>query len=130
MPPDKKTSILLIEDDAFLAQIYAKAFESQNFDVSLAAKGEDGLKLAERAKPDLIFLDLMLPDVEDDLFSILKKFKAEQAFANVPIVVLSNLGQREDVERALALGAAAYFIKAHTLPNDAIRKIKEILHLA
>ena len=122
-----KRSVLFVEDDAFLARIYAKTFEDGGFEVRLASNGEDGLKLAARDRQDLIILDILLPGI--DGFEVLEKLKADPATKDVPVIVLSNLGQREDVERATGLGAAGYMIKAHALPQEVVRKAKEILKI-
>jgi len=122
---DEKKSILMVEDDAFLAKIYAKTFEDQGFEVHLASNGEDGLKLAARDKTDIVLLDILLPGI--DGFEVLAKLKADEATKNIPVLILSNLGQREDVERALAAGAAGYLIKAHAMPQKVVNKVKEVL---
>ncbi|MBU2566330.1 response regulator [Patescibacteria group bacterium] len=125
---DKKYTVLLVEDDAFLARIYATALEAQGFRLSLASNGEDGLKLVEREKPDIIILDILLPEM--DGYEFLEKIKADQGSANIPVLVLSNLGQKEDVDKAMQLGASRYLIKAHALPQHVLRNINEILNIA
>lgn len=117
--------ILLIEDDGFLASIYARTFENAGYGVSLATNGEDGLRLAEKDAPDLVLLDLVLPTI--DGFDVLERLKREPATRRIPVLILSNLGQAEDVERCMALGAAGYVIKAHALPEETVGKVKEIL---
>ncbi len=123
-----KHTILLVEDDAFLASIYAQKFERAGFDVSFATNGDDGLKLAQKDLPHLILLDLRLQPGKMDGFQLLKTLKANAALAHIPVLVLTNLGQTDDVKKCLALGAAGYLIKAHTLPQEAVKKITEILH--
>ncbi len=122
-----KVKILLVEDDGFLASIYAQKLELENFDVSLAVNGEDGLRLAQKDKPSLILLDLLMPKM--DGFEMLEKLKADPAIKNIPVLILTNLGQKEDVERCLKLGAVGYVIKAHSLPHETIKKVKEILQI-
>lgn len=117
--------ILLIEDDAFLAGIYARKLELAGYDVSLATNGEDGLRLAAKDLPALVLLDLVLPKV--DGFEVLTKIKEDAATRSIPVIILSNLGQREDVERCMAIGAAGYVIKAHALPDETVAKVKELL---
>ncbi len=123
----EKIPILLIEDDAFLAKIYAQKLEDEGFDVSLSSNGEDGLRLALREPPACVLLDILLPGA--DGFEILNKMKAEQTLVDVPVVIISNLGQREDVQKAMNAGAVGYLIKAHSLPQDVARKVKEILKI-
>ena len=121
--PDKK-HILLVEDDGFLASIYAQKLEVEGFDVSLATNGEDGLRLAMKDHPALILLDLIMPKL--DGFQVLERLKGDAETKAIPVLVLSNLGQKEDVDRCMALGAAGYLIKAHTLPHETIVKVKEL----
>jgi len=120
-----KQIILIIEDDGFLASIYAQKLELEGFQVAFATNGEDGLKLAQKDHPDLVLLDLLMPKM--DGFEVLEKLKADPATQGIKVLVLSNLGQKEDVERCLKLGAAGYIIKAHSLPEETVKRIKEIL---
>ncbi len=119
-----KKHILLVEDDGFLASIYAQKLELEGFDVSLAMNGEDGLRLAGKEKPQLILLDLILPKLNG--FQVLEHLKSEAETKEIPVLILSNLGQKEDIERCMSLGAAGYVIKAHSLPHEKIAKVKEI----
>lgn len=121
---DKK-HVLLVEDDGFLASIYAQKLELEGFEVSLATNGEDGLRLAAKVSPDIILLDLIMPKL--DGFQVLEQLKKDSETKAIPVLILSNLGQKEDVERCIALGAAGYMIKAHTLPHETIDKVKAIL---
>jgi CheY-like chemotaxis protein len=120
-----KQHILLVEDDGFLASIYAQKLELEGYDVSLATNGEDGLRLARKDVPDLILLDLVMPKL--DGFQTLEQLKADPVTAKVPVMILTNLGQQEDVERCRALGAVGYVIKAHSLPVETIARVKELL---
>jgi len=121
----EKQKVLFIEDDAFLAKIYTKAIEDAAYDSILAGTGEEGLKLAEREKPSIILLDILLPHM--DGFEFLEKIKSNPDLNSIPVLVITNMSGREDVERANSLGAAGYLIKAHTLPKDVVRKIQSIL---
>ena len=120
-----KQKVLIIEDDGFLASIYAQKLELDGFEVAFATNGEDGLKLAQKDKPDLVLLDLLMPQM--DGFEVLEKLKADPATSAIKVLVLSNLGQKEDVERCLKLGAVGYIIKAHSLPEETVKRIREIL---
>ncbi|MFZ6015978.1 MAG: response regulator transcription factor [Patescibacteria group bacterium] len=121
---EKKLSVLFIEDDAFLAQIYTKAFEDYGLDVSLMGNCEDGIKFLSREKPDIIILDLLLPTMNG--FEFIEQVRANEIWRDIPILVLSNLGQHDDVVRARQLGADAYMIKAHALPQEVINKIRSL----
>jgi len=122
---DSKKKILLVEDDSFLAGMYVSKLNLEDFEVSLADNGEDGLKIAKHKLPNLILLDILLPQM--DGFEVLKRLKENPQTAKIPIILLTNLGQKKDVDRGLALGAKDYLIKAHFMPNEVIAKIKKIL---
>ncbi len=119
-----KKHILLVEDDGFLASIYAQRLEVEGYEVSLASNGEDGVRLALKDHPALILLDLVMPKL--DGFQVLERLKQEENTKAIPVLILSNLGQKEDIERCASLGAAGYLIKAHTLPHETILKVKEL----
>lgn len=123
--PATGRAILLIEDDAFLAGMYVKKLELEGFSVLHAADGRQGLKLATQKKPDLIMLDIILPKM--DGYEVLTHLKDDPATRPIPVLLLTNLGQREDVSRGLKLGAADYLIKAHFMPSEVIEKVKRVL---
>ncbi len=125
--PTKKTKILIVDDDAFLSGIYATKLEIEQFDVVIARDGEEGLKAAAREKPDLVLLDVLMPKL--DGFEVLEKLKADPKTKAIPVIMLTNLGQKEDVERAIQEGAADYLIKAHFVPSEAVEKIKNVLKI-
>ncbi len=117
--------ILLVEDDPFLWGLIRTKFMKEGFDVTVAQDGEKGIEETKKVSPDLILLDVILPDLNG--FTVLERLKADETTAHIPVVVLSNLGQQEDVSRAKALGAKDYLIKAHHAPQQIVDKIKEIL---
>ena len=94
-------------------------------EVSEAVDGEEGIKKIKEEKPDLILLDLILPGI--DGFEVLSKKKEDPALASIPVIILSNLGQKDDVEKGLKMGAVDYLIKAHFTPGEIIDKIKAVL---
>lgn len=122
-----KITILQIEDDAFLARIYSQKLEGLGFDVILAGSGEEGLKIVQREKPACVLLDILLPGM--DGFEVLEVLKDNPATADIPVVMVTNLGQREDIEKAMRLGAAGYMIKSHIKPQDIATKINEVLNI-
>lgn len=122
---DLTKTILIIEDDRFLRQLISQKLIKEGYDVSQAMDGEEGLKKIREEKPGLILLDLILPGI--DGFEVLSQMKKEQEIAEIPVIILSNLGQREDVERGLNLGAVDYLIKAHFTPGEIIEKAKSAL---
>lgn len=115
--------ILIIEDDRFLRELISRKLVSENFDILEAIDGEKGLKTVKEKKPDLVLLDLILPGI--DGFEVLTQMKNDPALKSIPVIILSNLGQREDVERGLKLGAVDYLVKAHFTPNEIIEKVKQ-----
>lgn len=122
---EEKKHILLVEDDNFLANIYKTKFEMEGFKVSVAENGELGLKDAIKKQPDIILLDILLPKM--DGFTVLEHLKDEEDTKDIPVVLLTNLGQKDDVERGLKLGAVDYLIKAHFKPSETVEKIRKIL---
>jgi len=123
----EKIHVLLVEDDVFLSGIYQKKFEMEGFKVTLADNGEKALTEAKKKKPDIIMLDILLPKL--DGFAVLTKLKADDDMKNIPVILLTNLGQKDDVEKGLQMGAADYLIKAHFKPSEVVDKIKGVLHL-
>ena len=121
-----KYKILLIEDDKFLAGMYVKKIEAEKvFDVSFALSGEEGLEAIKKQKPDLVLLDIMLPGING--FDLLKKLREDQATQELPVIMLTNLNEKEDIQKALSLGANDYLIKAHFMPSEVIAKMRRVL---
>ena len=117
--------ILIVEDDEFLRSLNAKRLEGEGFEVLVAVDGNEALTKLTETKPDLIFLDLLLPNV--DGFEVLTKIKQDETTKNIPVIVFSNLGQAEDIEKAKKLGADDFMVKANFTLDDVISKIKETL---
>ncbi len=117
--------ILIIEDDKFLRELIVQKLKKENFEVSEAVDGEEGIKRIKEEKPGLVLLDLILPGI--DGFEVLSQMKEDSTVKSIPVIILSNLGQREDIEKGLKLGAIDYLIKAHFTPGEIIDKIKSIL---
>lgn len=117
--------ILLVEDDQFLAEIYTKKLGDEGFQVSAAGDGEEGLKMMKRKKPDLVLLDILLP--KKDGFAVLAEMKKDPELKTIPVIMLTNLGQRDDVEKGLELGANDYLIKAHFSPQETVERIRKVL---
>jgi len=117
--------ILVIEDDKFLRDLLYKKLAEENFSVATALDGEEGLKKIQEENPNLVLLDLILPGING--FEVLKKAKENPATKDIPVIVLSNLGQKEDVERAMKLGAQDYLIKAHFTLEEIVEKIRKRL---
>ncbi len=121
----KKNNILIVEDDKFLRELISQKLVKDGYDISLAVDGEEGIKKIKEEKPDLVLLDLILPGI--DGFEVLTQAKKDVTTAKIPVIILSNLGQKEDIERGLKLGAVDYMVKAHFTPGEIIEKIKKVL---
>ncbi len=126
MADPQRPSILLVEDDTFLAGMYVTKLTMEGFAVKLANDGQEGLAQAKKSPPDLILLDILLPKMNG--FDVLKALKKNPPTASVPVILLTNLGQKSDVVQGLDLGATDYLIKAHFMPSEVVAKIKEVLH--
>ena len=119
------SKILVVEDDKFLANAYRVKLEKTGFEVRIAMDGEEGSVAAAEFEPDLILLDLVMP--KKDGFTVLQELKADEKFKNIPVLVASNLGQKEDVDRAKELGAVDFVIKTDESLSSIIEKIKKYL---
>lgn len=117
--------ILLIEDDKFLRELMSKKLVNMEYDVVSAVDGESGLAMIKETKPDAILLDLILPGING--FEVLERAKKDPEIASIPVIILSNLGQKEDIERGLGLGAVDFMVKAHFTPQEIVNKLKSIL---
>jgi DNA-binding response OmpR family regulator len=121
----KKKTILLVEDDTFLAGMYVTKLELEGFRVVLASDGEQAVVLAKKEIPQLILLDIVLPKKSG--FDVLREVQANATTKGVPVILLTNLGQKEDVKKGLQLGATDYLIKAHFMPSEVVAKVKRLV---
>ena len=119
------TKILLIEDDSLLVDIYTTKFKQAGFQISVAEQGSEAFESIQKAPPDVILLDVVLPHI--DGWDILKKLQEQEATRSIPVFVLSNLGQKEEIEKGLRLGAKKYLIKAHYIPSEIVEEIEKFL---
>lgn len=116
--------IILVEDDPFLIDIYSTKLNESGFEVSLVKDGEDVLELSKKIKPDVIILDIVLPHI--DGWQILKLLKSEETLKMSKIIILSNLSQKEEVEKGISLGADKYLIKSDYTPTQVVEEIKKV----
>jgi len=123
---DKKIKVLIIEDDSYILDMYKIKFEASNFEVTAASDGMAGLKILKKKRPDVILLDVIMPKM--DGFSVLKAIKNKPELKEIPVILLTNLGQRENIEKGFELGAASYIIKAHFTPSEVVKKINDVLN--
>lgn len=117
--------ILIIEDDSALLEMYKIKFQESGFELLTASDGETGLDLARQEKPHLVLLDIMMPKM--DGFAVLGEIKKDPATKDVIVLMLSNLGQKSDIEKGQQLGAADYIVKASMTPSQVFEKVQAYL---
>ena len=122
---DNFKKILIVEDDLFLSDLCSKKLKKVGFEVSAVFDGQDGLKKIKEEKPALVLLDIVLPGLSG--FEVLKQIKTNPESASIPVIILSNLGQKEDIQRGITLGAEDYIVKANYTPSEIIEKIKKVM---
>lgn len=114
--------ILIIEDDPGISKVIASRLQREEYTLAVAGDGEEGARKAKEEKPDLIILDLMLPKL--DGFEVLSSIKGSPETKEIPVIILSNLGQTKDIEQGMKLGAADYLIKTDFSINEILEKVK------
>lgn len=117
--------ILVVEDDTFLNKAFVKKIASSGFSVVSVSNGIEAVGVAQKEMPDLILLDLMLPGRNG--FDILADFKKDEKLKNTPVIIMSNLGQDEEVQRGLSMGASEYLVKTNIRLEDVVDKIRNYL---
>jgi len=122
---EKKQKILMIDEDKFLRKVYRDKFSREGFEFLEATTGVEGLDKIISEKPDLVILDLILPGKTG--FDVLIEAKMKTEIKDVPVIILSNLGQDSDVKRGMSLGAVDYLIKSEVSLSQVVGKIKESL---
>lgn len=120
-----KTSVLVVEDDQFLRDLIVRKLDNEGFAVTEAIDGEEALHKIQEEKPQLILLDIILPGI--DGFEVLKRLQSTPELSKIPVVILSNLGQKDDIDRGIELGAKDYLIKAHFTPSEIVEKVKTVI---
>ena len=114
--------VMIAEDDKFLSNAYKVKLTKEGFDICMAADGIEVFEKLEDFRPDVILLDLIMP--RKDGFTVLEELKKNPNYRDIPVVIASNLGQKEDLDRGLALGAKDYVIKSEMSLEDLVKKIK------
>ncbi len=122
---DNKT-VLIVEDDLFILNMYVTKLKSVGFTVESAEDGTSAIEIAKRIIPDVILLDVIMPVM--DGFETLAQIKKEERLKNIPIILLTNLSQKPNIEKGLKMGAVDYIIKAHFTPSEVVDKIKKVLY--
>jgi CheY-like chemotaxis protein len=124
----KKYSILIVDDDKFLLDMYSMKFTETGFNVRTTTGGQETLALLEAGeyKPDIILMDIVMPGM--DGLEMLEEIHKRKLALGCTLIILSNLGQKEDIDKGMALGVDGYIIKASCTPTEVTKKVEEILH--
>jgi DNA-binding response OmpR family regulator len=117
--------ILIVDDDEFLLEMYALKFKEAGFELDVARTGKDAIDKAHTFVPDIVLLDIVLPEM--DGYEVLQSMRREKEGKKMFIVMLTNLGQKDDAERSIRLGADDYVVKAHFTPSEVVRKVQKLL---
>lgn len=118
-------TILIVEDDTFMGSLLERKFQQKNFQIARATNVDDARKILEAGPVSLILQDIILPGTDGITF--LKEIKLNPQFKDIPVIITSNLGKEEEIERGLAEGASDYVVKAHTTPGEIVEKVESIL---
>ena len=119
------TKVAIIEDDQAISQMYRFKFEAEGFEVETAENGKLGLELAEKMQPDIILLDLMMPEMTGD--QMLEKMRATEWGKDIKVVILTNMGEQEIPEKALKLNVSAVILKANMTPRQVFELVNKLL---
>lgn len=114
--------ILIVEDETSIIQLYKLKFMEAKYEVFEASTGVAGLEIAKKEKPDIILLDIIIPQY--DGFAVLEMLKQDPATKNIPVILLTNLAQEEDKNRGVKLGAKDYLVKANFTPSEVLKKVE------
>jgi|SRR3989338_8918794 len=117
--------ILLIEDDPFISQLYSDKFSKFLYETEVVRDGFEALEILKKYKPDCILLDIVMPKM--DGFEILERIKKDNSLKKIPVLILTNLGDKTDIDRAMSLGAESYIIKSHFTPAEVVDKVNILL---
>lgn len=117
--------ILFIEDEAAVQKTLGQSLRNKGYEVQAALDGELGLRLAKKEKPDLILLDLILPKIHG--LDVLEKLRKDKETKDIPVIILTNLENVGEVERAIELGATTYLVKANYSLEEVVDKVKKAL---
>lgn len=122
------TKIAIIEDDVVISQMYRMKFESEKFEVQLADNGKRGVQLVKSFQPDIILLDIQMPEMTGS--EALKIIRSDEASAKIPVIILTNMGEEESPKELRELGIHSYIVKADLTPRQVVARVKEALGTA
>jgi DNA-binding response OmpR family regulator len=117
--------IAIIEDDLTIAEMYRMKFESEGFEVEVARNGRVGIELVEQMRPDLILLDLQMPEMNGE--EALRNIRQAEWGKSIPVLILTNMGEEEAPKNLKNLGVEHYIVKADLTPTQVVKRVKEVL---
>src|SRR3989338_2582405 len=125
MPQSKPIKVIIIEDEKALLSVLEHKLIREGYDVVLAVDGVEGLKQIKTKKPDVVLLDILMPNL--DGFGVLERLQTEGLIPKLPVIIISNSGQPVEIDRALKLGARDYLVKAEFSPEEVVEKVRKVL---
>ena len=118
-------NVFIIEDDRFLSPLLKSRLEKEGLTVKQAFDGEEALKMLETMRPQVVILDLIMPRISG--LELLQILSSDPQYNRIPVIIMSNLSQDSDVEKAKSLGAAGYFVKVHASLDEVIKLVKQLM---
>jgi len=123
--PTAKGKILIIEDDRYISKMYQLKLSLEGYTVVVAENGKQGVDKVKEFMPDIILLDILMPEL--DGFEVLKIVKDDAETKKIPVLIMSNLGQEDHIQKGMSLGAIGYIVKSQYTPSKVVEKIKETI---
>jgi CheY-like chemotaxis protein len=122
---NKNKKVLIVEDDPFIADVYVLKLESEGYNVETAEDGLKGLEALKKKRFDVVLLDILMPNM--DGFKVLEQIKKNPSMSQVPVIILTNLSQKKDIQKGIELGASDYIIKTKFTPTEVVKTISKVL---
>jgi DNA-binding response OmpR family regulator len=122
---ESKGKILIIEDDRYISKMYQLKLSLEGYEVQVAENGKQGVDKIKEMMPDIILLDILMPEL--DGFEVLKIAKSDESTKDIPVLIMSNLGQEDHIQKGMQMGAVGYIVKSQFTPSKVVEKIKETL---
>jgi two-component system alkaline phosphatase synthesis response regulator PhoP len=122
---ETKGKILIIEDDRYISKMYQLKLSLEGYEVVVAENGREGVDKVKEMMPDIILLDILMPEL--DGFEVLKIVKGEEATKKIPVLIMSNLGQEDHIQKGMQMGAVGYIVKSQYTPSKVVEKIKDTI---
>jgi CheY-like chemotaxis protein len=120
----EKKKILIVEDDNFVAEVYFTKLSEMGYESLLAQNGREGIEILKKNKIDLILLDILMPIM--DGMEMLNEVKKDEKLKSIPVILLTNVGEKDSIQKVREMGVKNYLIKSHFTPAEVIEKIEEV----